>query len=161
MLLSPSAFQCLSQVQKDNSRIMTATVSGNPQVTIICCYSQTNANSKEIKQEFYDSLATITGNVLTHKITIISGDMNTKLGLEHSMQYSVFNDETNSNGYKLLGLFAECQLIVFNMCFLKCKVKLTTFRFPNGGRSQIDYILLKKNGGTVLETVRHTAPSAA
>ena len=62
-----------------------ATFSGNPQVTIICCYSLTNANSEEIKQEFYDSLATVTKNVSTHNVTIVAGDRNTKLSLEHSV----------------------------------------------------------------------------
>ena len=37
--------------------------------------------------------------------------MNSKLSVEHSMQHSVFDDETNSNGYKLLDLLTECQLI--------------------------------------------------
>ena len=87
--------------------------------------------------------------------------MNAKLGLEHSMQPSVFNDETNSNAYRLLDLLTKCQLNALKTCFHKCKGKLWTFRFPNGGRSQIDYILLNKNGGTVPETVRHIAPSAA
>ena len=143
-LLSPSAFQCLSQVQKVNSRIMTATFSGNPQVTIICCYSLTNADSEEVKQELYDSLETITRNDPTHNVTIVGGDMNAKLSLEHTMQHSVFNDEINFNGHKLLDLLTECQLIVLNMCFNKHKGKLWTFRLPNGGRLQINYILLNK-----------------
>ena len=144
MLLSPSAFWILSQVQKVNSRIMTATFSGNPQVTIIWCYSLKNANLEEIKQQFYDSLATITRNVPTQNVTIVAGDMNAKLSLEHSKQHSVFSDETNSNGYKFLDLLAKCQLIVQNTYFCKCKGKLWTSRFPNGERSQIDYILLNK-----------------
>ena len=140
---------------------MTATFNGSLQVTIICCYNPTNANSEEIKQELYDSLATITSNLPTHNVTIVAGDMNAKSSLEHSLKHSVFNDETNSNGYKLLDLLTKCQLIVLNTCFHMCKGKLWIFRFPNRGRPQIDYILLNKNGGTVPETVRHTAPSAA
>ena len=83
-------------------------------------------------------------NIPTHNVTIVAGDMNAKLTLEHSMQHSIFNDETNSNGYKLLDLFAEYHLIALNKCFCKCKGKLWTLRFPNGGRSQIDYILLNE-----------------
>ena len=60
------------------------------------------------------------------------------------MQHSVFNDETNSNRCKLLDLLTKCQWIWFNICFHKCKGKIWKFRFPNGGRSQIDYILLNK-----------------
>ena len=111
MLLSPSAFWCLSEVQKVNCRIMMADFSGNPQATIICCYSPTNADSGEIKQEFYDSLATITRNIPTHNITKVAGDMNAKLHLEHSMQHSVFSDESNSNGYKLLDLCTKHVLL--------------------------------------------------
>ena len=99
---------------------------------------------KKSNKEFFNSLATVTRNVLTHNVKIVAGDMNTKLGLEHSMHHSVFSDETNSNGYKLLDLLAKCQLTVLNTCFHKHKGKLWTFRFPKGGRSQIDYILLNK-----------------
>ena len=140
---------------------MTATFSGNLEVTIICCYSSTNASSEEITQEFCDSLATVTRNFPAHNVTLVAGDKNANLSLEYSMQHSVFNDETNSNGYKLLDLLTKCQLIVLNMCFHKHKGKIWTFRFPDGGRSQINYILLNKNGGTVPETMKHTSPSAA
>ena len=101
-------------------------------------------DSEAIKQEFSDSLATVTRNIPNHNVTIVAGDKNSKLRLEHSMQHSVFSDETNSNGYKPLDLLAKCQLIALNTCFHKRKGKLGTFRFPNGGRSQIDYILLNK-----------------
>ena len=124
MLLSPSAFWCWSHVQKVYSRIITATFSRNPQRTLICFYSLTNANSEETKQEFYDSLATITRNVPTHNITIVAGDMNAKLSLEHSMKNSVFNDERNSNEYRLLDLLTKCQLIALNTCFHKHNGKL-------------------------------------
>ena len=144
MLLIPSGFWSLSQVQKVNARIMMATFSRNPQATIICCYNPTHAYSEEIKQDFYDSLATITRNIPTHNVTIVAQDMNAKLHLDHSMQHSVINDETNSNRYKLLDFLTECLLNAINTCLYKHKCNLWRFRFPNGGRSQTDYILLNK-----------------
>ena len=101
MLISPSAFQCLSQVQKVNSRITTATFSGNPHVTIIYYYSLTNANSEEIKQEFYDSLATIKKNIPTHNVSIIAGDMNAKLSLNTPciIQYSMKQTPTHAGSW--------------------------------------------------------------
>ena len=63
---------------------------------------------------------------------------------QSGLQHSVFSDETSSNGCKLLDLLTKGQLIVLNTCFHKQKWKLWTFKFPNRGRSQIDYILLNK-----------------
>ena len=55
-----------------------------------------------------------------------------------------YNIVTNRNGEKLLDVMKEYNLCPVNTKFMKCKNQLWTFEYPNGDRTQIDYILVRK-----------------
>ena len=60
MLLSPHAYKALSLIQSASPRFFVATFNGNPQATIICCYSPTNVPEKTEMKTFHDELCSIT-----------------------------------------------------------------------------------------------------
>ena len=75
------------------------------------------------------------------------GDFNARLGPD-SVNFT-FNDHTNRNGEKLFDLMEEYDLFSSNNYFMKPKNHLWTYESPKGDRSQLDYILFRKNGKTV------------
>ena len=54
MLLSPRAFKALNNFEKITKRIIVASFNGNPQTTVISCYSPTNITEEQEITEFYD-----------------------------------------------------------------------------------------------------------
>ena len=80
---------------------MAATFSRNPAVTIISCYSPTNASNDEEKGQFYTELTELTRSIPKHNIILIGGDMNARIG-KRKAQGSTCNKVTNENGQRLL-----------------------------------------------------------
>ena len=60
MLLNPHTYKALSLIQSASTRFLVATFNGNPQATIICCYSPTNVPEKTEMKTFHDELCSIT-----------------------------------------------------------------------------------------------------
>ena len=58
---------------------MTATFQGNPQTTIITCYSPTNVSDEIETERFYADLSSLTRQIPKHNVLIISGDFNSQL----------------------------------------------------------------------------------
>ena len=70
------------------------------------------------------------------------GDFNAKIGkLDGNFTY---NRVTNRNGKLLLDYLEECDLRVINTKLQKKKGKLWTFQYPNGAKSQLDYICMNR-----------------
>jgi len=81
-------------------------------------------------------------NIPAHNFLVVAGDFNAKLGRDN-VKFS-FHQETNRNGLKLFDLMLESELFATNTMFMKKSNKLWTFQSPNGSKSQIDYILVRK-----------------
>ena len=54
MLLSPHATKSLNSIEKITSRILVTTFHGNPEATLISCYSPTNIADEQEVIDFYD-----------------------------------------------------------------------------------------------------------
>ena len=52
MLLNLKGYKSLNSVETISLRIMIASIKGNPAVTIIFCYNQTNVSDEKDKDEF-------------------------------------------------------------------------------------------------------------
>ena len=62
---------------------------------------------------------------------------------------SSYHEVTNRNGEYLLNLMRECEVLDLSTIFCKRQGKLWTFTYPNGGRAQLDHVLINrkwKNG---------------
>ena len=142
MFISPKAYQSLVNVESISPRIMVATFNGNPKTTVISCYSPTNCSDELEIQNFYHQLTDSIKNIPKHNVLIIGGDINAKIDNNKCVGNS-YHNYTNRNGEYLLDLTIDCGLVNISTKFQKNnKGKLWTFTYPNGTRSQLDYILI-------------------
>jgi len=143
MLLNRNASNSLLNIESINSRIMVATFNGNPKITVILCYSQTNVPTEEDATNFYTELMYVIDEVPKHHVLIIGGDMNAKIGKREAV-VSSFHENTNRNGQLLLDLMKECNLVNISTSFSKNYGKLWALIYPNGNRAQLDHILINR-----------------
>lgn len=141
-LISPIAYEHISNVEEISSRLLVLELNGNPKVTLISAYSPHNSSDETEVDRFYNDLRSILDNVPAHNLLFVPGDFNAKLG-PNDVKFT-FNKETNRNGEKLLDLMEEYNLFASNAQFMKPTNQLWTFEYPNGDRAQIDYILCRK-----------------
>ena len=121
---------------------MVLELEGNPKTTVVCVYSPTNSSSQEDIDSFYETLSATIQQIPLHNFVSICGDFNAKLGPD-DVPFT-FNSETNRNGKLLKDLMDEFNLFSSNSSFMKPKGHLWSFEYPNGERTQIDYILFRK-----------------
>ena len=141
MLVSPIACKSLINIEPINSRIIIATFSGNPETTIISCYSPTNVSEDSIAENFYSQLSI--KQIPKHNITIVCGDMNAKIGSQ-DCKGTPFHQTTNRNGQLLLDVINECEMVNLSTKYTKRLGKLWTFTYPIGSKAQLDHILINK-----------------
>lgn len=116
ILLSSKAAKSLNNIETISSRIMVATFNGNPQTTVICCYSPTNSAEEEEVEDFYGELTSLVRQVPKHNVLIIGGDFNAKVGKEEGFSFA-YHETTNRNGYYLTDLLNENNLTCLNTRF--------------------------------------------
>ena len=143
MLLSPNACKSLINIESINERLMIATFNGNPQTTIISCYSPTNVSDVTVAEDFYSDLANLIKEVPKHNMILVGGDMNAQVGEVHR-KGTHFHESTNRNGKLLIELMKECGMVNLMTNYQKRKGKLWTFTYPNGTKAQLDHVLINK-----------------
>ena len=143
MLVSPNAYNALASVEKISSRIMVATFNGNPQTTIICCYSPTNVSDAAEVEEFYIDLSSLTRQIPKHNLLIIGGDFNAHLGQNDGFKHA-FHTQTNRNGIMLKNYLMENKLLCLNTKFQHRTGQLWTHDSPNGSKAQLDYVIVNQ-----------------
>ena len=145
MLLRKDIYNTLSSIKKISPRIMTATFQGNPQTTIITCYSPTNVSDETETERFYADLSSLTRQIPKHNVLIISGDFNAQLGQNDNgnFPYSL-HQNTNRNGNMLKNYILENNLICLNTHFQKRRGHSWTHTSPNASNSQIDYVIINR-----------------
>ena len=143
MLISSHAYNALNSVEKISPRIMIATFNGNPQTTVISCYSPTNVSNEVEVERFYQELSSVTRQVPKHNILILGGDFNAHLGQEDCFTFA-YHLQTNRNGSMLKDFLQENKLICLNTNFQKRVGQLWTHRAPNGKKAQLDYVIVNR-----------------
>ena len=86
--------------------ILQATFDGNPKKTVTSCYSPTNTCEELTRNNFYTLLSETIRSIPKHKIQIVGGDMNAKIGPEDCNGFT-FDRRTNESGLALLTLIDE------------------------------------------------------
>ena len=90
---------------------MVATFQGNPETTIISCYSPTNVSEEEQVENCNYDLSSLTRQILKHNLLVIGGDFNAHLGNGFLFSY---HNETNRNGIMLEDFIVENNLFSLN-----------------------------------------------
>ena len=140
MLFSPQAYNALISAEMITPRIMIATFNGNPQTTIISCYSLTNVSDETKVETFYEDLISVTRQVPKHNILIIAGDLNAHLGQLDGFKYA-YHTQTNRNGSKLKDYINDNNLLCLNTKYQKRTGQLWIHISPNGSKAQLDYVI--------------------
>ena len=97
MLIGPSAIKSLNSIKKIQLRMMVAMFNGNPNTTIISCYSPTNVSEETDLITFYNELSSLVCSIPKHNILIIGGDMNVQISKNVNYKCSL-HDSSNRNG---------------------------------------------------------------
>ena len=144
ILMSPKAQKALNNIESITPCILVASFNGNPKTTVVCCYSPTNIAEEDEVERFYDELSSLIRQIPHHNITmILGGDFNAKLGQNYGFKHS-FHKGTIRNGLLLHDFMNENKMVCLNIKYKKRTRKKWTFTYPNGVRSQIDFILINK-----------------
>ena len=91
MLLSPTAYKALNSVEPISERILVATFNGNPQTTVINCYSPTNVEEVSKVEDFYNELSSIIRQIPKHNLLLVGGDFNAHLGQDEGYKFAYHN----------------------------------------------------------------------
>ena len=142
VILNNDSLNCLISAESVSSRILILTLAGNPETTIICCYSPHNQSAEEEVVGFYEELSEVVKQVPAHNVLFLCGDFNAQLGTD-SVLHS-YHHSTNRNGEHLYSFMESFNLIAANTRFQKPLRKLWTCRYPNGSKGQVDYILVRQ-----------------
>ena len=143
ILLSPRAIKSLNIIEKISPRIIIATFNGNPNTTVISCYSPTNVSDETEIEDLYTNLSLLSRDVPKHNVFIIGGYMNAQLGYSNDNNYT-YHNETNRNGKHLNDFIIENKLLCLNTKFQKKMGRRWTHTYPTGEKAQLDYILINK-----------------
>ena len=123
--------------------MMVATFNGNSSITIVSCYSPTNASDETDFIILYNELSSLDRSIPKHNVLIIGGDMNSQIGKDKNNKYCLHNS-SNRNGEHLAELSLENRLTYLNTKFQKRIGNLWTYTSANDAKTQIDYILINK-----------------
>ena len=82
ILVNQHILKSLISVESISSRIMIDTLSGNPETTVLCCYSPHNQSPEDEVIKFYQDLSNVIRQVSTHNVLFMCGDFNSQLGLD-------------------------------------------------------------------------------
>ena len=131
----------------DRVAMLTIKLSKRYNAEIIQVYAPTSTYEDQVIEKFYEDIVKALSQTRRHNLRIIMGDFNARIGTRHSNEQVVgafgkgIRDE---RGHRLIE-FAECEkFYVMNSFFKKNPKKKWTWRSPNGGTSEIDYILTDK-----------------
>ena len=143
MLLSPHATKSLNSIEKITSRILVETFHGNPEATLISCYSPTNIADEHEVIDFYDDLSSLIRSVTKHNVLIVGEELNAQIGQSAHHKFT-YHHTSNRNGEDLEHFLIENGLLCINTRFQKRREKLWTDTYPNGDRAQLHYMMINK-----------------
>ena len=123
ILINNTSFNSLGNVTLVSKRIMIVNFNGNPQTSIILCYSLTNVSDPMEIDNFYDIINSATKQIPKHNMLIISGDFNSHLGIQDGFMFSL-HEVSNRNGIFLKHYILENNLLCLNTYYQKRKGQL-------------------------------------
>ena len=89
MLIGLRTQKSLNSIEKIQPRMMVATFNGDPNATIISCYSPTNVSEEMHLIAFYNELSSLVRSIPKHSVLIIGGDISNKFSLHNSSKRNV------------------------------------------------------------------------
>ena len=129
-------------------RIISVTLTSNPNITIISVYSPTNMADENKIHEFYNDLDDYIKTIPVHNVIVIVGDFNARIGrnnnsIQKNKYFGIhtYSDETNENGSHLIDFCLSNNLTHLPSRFPHKPNHQWTWQHPNGFKAQLDHIL--------------------
>ncbi|KAE9419252.1 hypothetical protein Angca_004821, partial [Angiostrongylus cantonensis] len=127
--------------------VLRLQLSHHKKITIINCYSPTDAADEyEINAFYYQLEEVIRNDKAYHKFVV--GDFNARIGKANESEYRIGNyglGGRNENGNRLAGLLSAARLFHGNSFFKKKESRRWTWESPNGmTHAEIDHILTNR-----------------
>lgn len=151
LLLSNNMKKALMEYNPISERILTARIrSKYRNITVIQCYSPTEAADNDIKNSFYEQLNRAISSAPKSDIKIVMGDMNAKVGSDNTNLNSIMGVEglrsnRNNNGERLIDFCMVNQLFIGGTKFPHRDIHKYTWQSPDGvTRNQIDHFLISR-----------------
>jgi hypothetical protein len=137
IILKKGVERSLLEWKPISSRLMKIRLKGKQiNTTIIQCYSPTNDNHEEAKDEFYEQLQAEMENIPGHDLKIVMGDMNAKVGRDSTNCDRAMGKEgcgsKNENGERLLEFCTTYNLVIGGTLFPHKDIHKLTWHSPNG-----------------------------
>ncbi|XP_067127708.1 craniofacial development protein 2-like [Centruroides vittatus] len=136
------------EVDSSSDRVarLVLRLSKRNKLQIIQVYAPTASHPDEEIEDFYDEIKQMNGKG-KHYVKIIMGDFNARIGAKEKNETSVGkfgHGKRNERGDMLVD-FAEAEkFYIMNSFFKKKSSRKWTWRHPNGGKYESDYILSNK-----------------
>ncbi|XP_022804723.1 uncharacterized protein LOC111341943 [Stylophora pistillata] len=120
----------------------------NQQATGISAYAPTLQAEPEDNEIFYSIFDSVLTQILSNHKIILLGDVNARVGRDHSVWENVIRKEgvgnANSNGIQLLTKCAEHQLVITNTLFRQKNRNKTSWTHPRSHHwHMIDYVIVR------------------
>lgn len=160
LLMSKEAAKALMEWNPVNERLLVARFhSRYTKLSIITCYAPTEDALDEEKERFYEQLQSALGNIPSHDMLIVAGDMNAKVGANNQQKERTMGKqglgEMNNNGERLYQLCSENDLVIGGTTFQHRDVHKYTWTSPDGKtRNQIDHLIINRKWRRSLQDVK-------
>ena len=127
-------------------------------VTLISVYAPTLSASPEVKDEFYDNLASILRSIPNTEQVVLLGDFNARVGADNDSWPSSLGKygvgKMNENGQRLLELCTYHNLCITNSFFKTKPQHKVSWRHPRSKHwHQLDLIIVRR---AAIKNVLHT-----
>lgn len=115
--------------------------------TLINAYAPTEEKDIEVKEVFYEKLATVYDGAPKRDIKIILGDFNAKIGREVYYRPTIgkhsLHEDSNENGSLVIDFAASRNMVVSSTYFEHKNIHKATWESPDGRtKNQIDHVLI-------------------
>ena len=149
-MLSQEAQQAPITWEAGGPRIITASFRTKMRkiaLNIVQCYAPMNDEEEEVKDQFYDRLQSILDKLKEKDMTILTGDLNVKIGVDNCGYQEVMGrhglGKMNENGEMLADLCASNRLVIGSSVLPHRRIHKATWISP-GCRSekQIDHVCI-------------------
>lgn len=118
-------------------------------VTIFSCYAPTLDGSEVTKDEFYEQLDAELQRVPPSDKIMLLGDFNARVGSAQQAWAGVLGNhgigKVNANGYRLLSLCSQNQLVITNTIFTTRDIHKGTWKHPRSKQwHMLDYVIVRQ-----------------
>ena len=131
-----------------SERIIAVHLTGNPRLCFVSAYAPTETAEQQVKDFFYEDLNDLVSAIPPHTITILAGDLNSRIGANSRetnprvVGKYCYHRTSNDNGLRLISMCEFASLRPANSWFPNRPTRLRTFKSPRGEYYQLDHIII-------------------